>query len=293
MKIQLTLILLFISTLSIAQIGGNQLYQSNNSSHTHNPVTNRTISSTETTLSIGVSVLLNKKADYYLLTLGVKESSKTVIECNQKLKTRIDAFMSDLKKEKIKKEDIYVDFISQIKVYDHKIEGDNITEFLDGFEIRKNIIIKLVDLSIVDKVIDLASKQEFYDIVKVEYFNDNVEDIYNDLFDDAIEVIDEHKLQFEKYSTAKTRNNYRITSVDFKTYNPKNMYKQYNEAFESSTVNTRYSRDYTKKEVRKEKTFYYEGVENISGIDRVIDDISPVIGIQYVLEVGIIYQLER
>lgn len=293
MKAQFILILLLISTLSIAQIGGNQLYQSNNSSSQASKFVNYTMNSTDSTLNIGGSILLNKKADYYLLTLGTKESSKTVIKCNRKLDTRIDAFIMDLRKEKINKEDIYIDFISQIKIYDHKIERDSIIEFFDGFETRKNIIIKLSDLGIVDKVIGLASKQEFYDIIKVEYFNENVEDIYNELFDEAIDIINKYKLQFEKYCTAKTTNNYRITIADFKAYPPKNRYRQYNEAFETSIVTTNYSRSYIKKEARKEKTFYYEGVENNLNVDRIIDDISPVIGIQYVLNVSILYELEK
>lgn len=294
MKIQLTLILLFISTLSIAQIGGNQLYTSNNSkNYSSKPVIKNTMSSTDSTLTIGASILLNKKADYYVLTLGVSENRKTVIESNQNLNRRIDAFVTDLKKERIEKEDIYVDFVSQIKVYDHRIEDNIILEFFDGFEIRKNVIVRLNDLSIVDEVIELASKQEFYDIIKVEYFNDNVESIYNQLFEDAIEAINKYKSQFVKYSNVKVLDNYRITAANFSTYNPKDMYKQYNEAFETSIVTTRYSSTYTKKDVRKEKTFYYEGVENSKAVDKVIDDISPIIGIQYILDVGIIYELER
>ena len=47
------------------------------------------------------------------------------------------------------------------------------------------------------------------------------------------------------------------------------------------------------KDGRKEKTFYYDGIETELGIDKIIDDISPVIGIQYVLEIQVIYELEK
>jgi len=71
------------------------------------------------------------------------------------------------------------------------------------------------------------------------------------------------------------------------------LYKQYNEAFESSYVNNYYGSSYLKKEVRKERTFYYDGIESEIGVDKIIDDISPMIGIQYVIEVVITYDLKK
>jgi hypothetical protein len=70
----------------------------------------------------------------------------------------------------------------------------------------------------------------------------------------------------------------------FKIHYPKNLYKQYNEAFETSLVNSYYSSSYIKKEVRKERTFYYDGIDTEIGFDKIIDEILPVVGIQYVLE---------
>jgi uncharacterized protein YggE len=295
MKQHLTLILFTLfSTVSYAQIAGNQVYQNNNNRN-QNPaaVSKSSIVSTASTLTIEANVLLNKEADYYLMTVGVKDAAKTVVECNQKLNRRIDLFLADLRKIGIKEEDVYADFISQIKVYDHSIEGNLITEFFDGFEIRKNLVIKLKKLAVIDEIIDLASKQEIYDIVNVEYFNDDLEKIYDELFGEALKIIENRKARFSAHSSFAVTDRYRIIRDDFGVHNPQNMYQQYDEAFESSTVNTHYSGNYVKETVRKEKTFYYQGVQNSLGVDKVIDEIAPVIGIQYSMRLSIIYDLVR
>jgi uncharacterized protein YggE len=294
MKKYFTIILLLIfSVNSYCQIGGNQVYQNNSSHNNHafTPVKNSSIVSTNSTLVITANVLLNKKADYYLVTIGTKDEGKTVIDCGKKLNDRIKAFTSDLVKLGINKNEVYTDYVSQTKTYDHKVDGSTIIEFFDGFEIRKNLIIKLRDLDLIDKITELASKQEIYDIVKVEYFNADVEQIYDQLFDEVIKVIEKKKLKFSAHSSTPVSNKYRIIQDDFNIYYPKDMYKQYNEAYETSVLSADYSRGYIKKEARKDRTFYYEGVQNSLGLDKVIDEVSPIVGIQYILKLSIIYEL--
>ncbi len=287
-KYFITVLMLAFTANIYAQMAGNQVYQNDKSYNSPNT----SIHSTDSTLTIKATVLLNKKADYYLATVGIKQEAKSVTDCNQALNQRINAFMKDIKKLGIQDNDAYIDFISQTKVYDHKIEGNTITEFLDGFEIRKNIIFKFKDLELMDKIIELASKQEIYDIVKVEYFNEDTEKIYAQLFDESIKIIENKKARFLKVSNIKLSGKHRIMQDMFQVYYPKDSYKEYSEAFESSSVNTNYSKEYIKKQVRKDKTFYYEGAQSSPQIDKNIDNVSPIIGIQYVLSLRILYELE-
>jgi uncharacterized protein YggE len=295
---KLTFLLLLLSlvycTSLYSQISGNQVYQNtNNSSGSYSPVKKRNIVSTDSTLVITARVLLNKKADYYLVTVGVKETAKTVLECNQQINNRISSLLSDLEQIGIGSAEVYTDFITQTKVYDHTIDQNKITEFLDGFEIRKNLIIKVESLDLMDQLIELSAKQEVYDVVKVEYFNDDIEQIYDQLFDEVMKVVKKKKDRFAKYSSVKVSNRYRLINDNFTTFHPKDSYRQYKEAFETSTVNTHYSKNYIKKEVRKDRTFYYDGVQNQLGLDKVVDTISPVIGIQYTLELSVLYELDE
>ena len=287
----LALLITALGQQAFTQVGGNQVYRNNNSGSA--PVASNNIYSTDSTLVVRASVLLNKQADHYYMTIGVKEEGETVAGCSRKLNNRIASLMSGLKAIGVKEEESYVDFISQTRIYGHKIEGNTVTEFLEGFEIRKNLIVKLRSLELIGQAIALSAEQGVYDIVKVEYRNDDTEKIYDQLFDEAIGVIEKKKQQFARHSSVRVSDTYRVIKDDFRIYNPQGQYRQYDEAYETSAVDLDYSRNHIKKEVRKDRTFYYEGAQNYVGVDIVLDDISPVVGIQYILELSMIYELEK
>ncbi|MEQ8703845.1 MAG: SIMPL domain-containing protein [Phaeodactylibacter sp.] len=284
--------LLAFSNLS-AQVGGNQVYQNQSIKYNRSAVEVRSIYSTDSTLVVTSKVLLNQAPEFYVITIGVNSIAKTVTEANQLTNDKIKNVTSQIKNLGITGDDIYVDFISETKMYDHTITDREIKEYFDGFSIRKNLIIKTSQLLNIDKIIDYCAEQEIYDIVKVDYRSKDLEKINKALFDEAVKVSKTKTKRFSNNSSTQLTDNYRIVSESFKVYYPKNLYKQYNEAFETSLVNTHYSSNYLKKEVRKERTFYYDGIETEVGIDKIIDEISPVVGIQYVIELVIMYNLEK
>lgn len=284
--------LVIISNLN-AQIGGNQIYQNQSINYNRTPVETKSIYSTDSTLVVSSKVLLNESAESYVLTIGVKSIAKTVIEANQITDKKIENVINKVKKLGISKNDLYVDFVSETKMYDHNINDREIKEYFDGFSIRKNLIIKTTKLSNIDTIIDYCSEQEIYDIIKVDYKSKDLEEINNKLFDKTLKITEKKVKRFSKNSSIQLTGNYRIASESFKIYYPKNLYKQYNEAFETSLVKNDYSRSYIKKDVRKERTFYYDGIDTKIGIDKIIDEISPIIGIQYIFELVIIYDLKK
>lgn len=75
------------------------------------------------------------------------------------------------------KDDCYVDFILEIKMYDYIIIGNEIEEYFDGFNIRKNLMIKIVDLFDIDCIIDYCLEEGIYDIIKVDYKSGELEGI--------------------------------------------------------------------------------------------------------------------
>ena len=285
-------VLIVLSFNLFSQIAGNQVYKKNNQNYNRNPTQNRSFLSTDSTLIINAKVLLNKKADYYSISIGVSQEDKTVIECLNKINTRISSVKRGFNKIGVKNENIDVDFISETKIYDHTIEGKLITEYLVGYEIKKNITLKTNDLSTIEKIINICSKEKIFDIIKVDYVNKDVEAINTFLFEQAISIIKSKKERFIKNSSIKLTGKYRIVSENFKIYYPKNLYKQYDEAYESSTVNSHYS-SYTRKNIRKSSTYYYDGIEFEISVDKIIDEVSPKVGIQYMMEIQMIYELEK
>ncbi len=292
-KITLLLSSLIIFSNLNAQIGGNQVYQNQSINYNCNAVETKSIYSTDTTLVVTSKVLLNKKAEFYVITISVNGTAKTVIEANKITNSKIEKIINKVNKLGITNNDLYVDFVSETKMYDHTITDKEIKEYLDGFSIRKNLIIKTTELSNIDKIIDYCSEQEVYDIVKVDYKSEDLEKINQELFDEALTISKTKVKRFSENSSIQIAENYRIASESFKIYYPKNLYKQYNEAFETSLVNDYYSSSYTKKEVRKERTFYYDGIDTEIGVDKIIDEIFPIVGIQYIFELVIVYDLKN
>ena len=292
------LILLFIATLSIsasAQIGGNQVYGNSNyyNYNVATPTQKRTITSTDSTLVITTSILMNKIADHYLVSVGTNQEAKTVLECNKKINARIAALKKDVTSLEVKDSDFYVDFISQTKVYDYEVQEHSSKQLETGFEIKKNIIIRLNDIDKIDQLVELCAKQEIYDIIKVEYVDDDINASYEEMYNEAISFIESRKSMFMKTSSQKLTGGKRVVSDNFYSVYPKTQYKKY-EAFESSSLSVHtknYSSHYVQQEERKNKTFYYDGVQT-SGFDKIINSSVPDIGIQYVMSVTMTFELE-
>lgn len=282
----------FVSLSAIAQVGGNQLYKNNSSSYRPAPPsTKKNIVTTDSTLVIHVSVLLNKKAEAFRISLGLSEEAETVVACNEQINSRIDQLIEMLAELGIPRSEFYVDFISQTKVYDHKLEGNTVTEFFTGFEIRKNIIFNTRSIEKMDEIVERCSKVEVYDIIQVEYLNEGLDKINEQLFEEALKVIEQKRKRFLKASSVELSGRHRLLSEDLHIYYPKSLYQQYNEAYESSSINY-YSSSYIKKEVRKGRTFYYEGLRVNDAPDRIKDEAAAEIGIQYLLEISMVYDLK-
>ena len=284
--------LIVFSSLS-AQIAGNQVYQNQSIIYNRNPVETKPIYSTDSTLVVTSKVLLNKIAESYIVTVGVSSIKKTVVEANHDANRKIENIINKLIKSGFAEDDFYVDFVSETKMYDHTISDREIQEYFDGFSIRKNLIIKTSKLSNIDKIIEFCSQHEVYDIIKVDYQSKDLEKINYELFDEALKISDTKVKRFMKNSSIEHTGNHRIESESFKIFYPKNLYKKYDEAYETSHVNNNYSSTYIHKQVRKERTFYYDGIDTEVGVDKIIDEISPVVGIQYILELVVVYDLKK
>ncbi len=289
----LLLLFLFCSTYtSYAQITGNQIYNQNNY-NTGVRLTRNSIQTNANGLTITSQVLLNKLPNSFIVTLGINQEALTVKACNTKINTRINNLKKDLETLGLKEEDFYVDFITQTKIYDYNIDSNKASQYQKGFEIKKNLIIKLKNIDAIDAVIELSSKQDIYDVIKVDYINDSEDEVYETLFNECIKVVEKRKRIYSKLAKPKFKKATHIVSDKFYSVHPKSQYKQY-QAVESSNLsvtNRNYSAHYIKKEARKHKTFYYEG-ENPSAFDKVIGTISPKIGIQYVMSLTVSYEFD-
>lgn len=281
--------------VSNAQISGNQVYGNGSSAYSFNN-TRSDISthSTDSTLVISARILYNKLPDYYIVTLAVSQEGKTIADGVGEINKRIENFIRSLAAIGVKKEDCYIDYVAQPKIYDYNIkDGNKAEQYENGFEIKKNIIIRLNDMSKFDDLVALASKEDIYDIVKVDYKDKDADKMYAMLFDEAQKIIGNKKNLYLKTGQFRLKDKSGILNENFYTVYPNTQYKQY-QAYESADVNDygNYNTGYLKKEQRKAKTFFYDGI-NTSGFDKVVNDGITKIGIQYYYELAFVYYIDR
>ena len=286
-----------VLTFSVAQaqISGNQIYGNNRyneNNYNQNGLPNNTVVSiNDNHLTVTVKMLLNKKADGFVITLGLNQEDETVSGCSKKINTRIDGFLDKIKALGIKKENCYIDFISQTKIYDFNANLETAQQIDKGFEIKKNIIITTSNANSLEKLIAIASDFEIHDIIKVEYFNNDINAIHNSLFDEALVLAEAKKIRYMK-SFGKRVIGTPSATEEFATVFPKTQYKMY-QAFESAEIETNYNNrnQYLKKIARKNKTFYYDGISS-AGFDKVINPNQTEVGIQYVLTLTMTYKID-
>lgn len=295
-KRRLIIALLLLNVLSVsAQISGNQVYGKNNyNGNNYNQESlpnNSKVSINDNVLSVSVKILLNKKADGFVMTLGLNEEDETVAGCSKKITARITGFIEKMKSLGVKKENVYIDFISQTKIYDFEVNGMNSEQIEKGFEIKKNIIVSTSNVNSLEKIIALASDFEIHDVIKVEYYNNETDAIHNSLFDEALVLAEAKKIRYMKAFGKRIIGTPNATE-EFATVFPKTQYNTY-QAFETAEIQTNYNNrsPYLKKIARKNKTFYYDGISS-AGFDKVINPNQTEVGIQYVMTITMHYKID-
>ncbi|WP_027418416.1 SIMPL domain-containing protein [Crocinitomix catalasitica] len=298
--IKIILFVICLPSTLISQISGNQVYGNNSGYSNYNAPKiyqqKSSITSTATTVTLNVNLLLNKQADWYMLTIGTNQEATTVSACNKKINLRITEFIKGLKTFGIEKDNIYVDFISQTKIYDYEVGQSQAQQVETGYEIKKNIIIKLKDIDVIDQLIEMASQQEIYDIIKVEYIDEDVNKTYAELYKEAVSLIQERMKLYQEITNVQLAEGARILNDNFYSISPKTQYKNY-QASESSSLNihrqnSHYSQTYIQKESRKQKSFYYDGMP-AAGFDRIINSNEPKVGLQYVFNLTLQYDVKE
>lgn len=278
---------IFLTLNSFSQHSGNQVYSKNS-----NGVGSiKSIRMTDSTMVVSSRVLLNKRADFYIITLGVSQENKSISEALEKIDIRIKDVTKKIKHLNIDEKDYSIDFISQSRILDYKTENNYLQQFISGYEVKKNLIIKIDEIRKIDEIIKVCSSQNIFDIIKVDYYNENIQSIYKKIFDSSIEVLQSKKELYLRNNTIKLSNNYTIISDNFQTILPSSNYKSY-VASETSSVNFNSKKNYLVKDLRKSKTYFYNGISS-TGIDKIVNSKMTEVPIQYLLELDIKYNIVK
>ncbi len=288
----LGLILPLLTQLAIAQHSGNRVYSNQN--HYSEPENGRPqggkIVLTDSTFLIRAEVLINQPPDAFVITFGLSDSARTVAAANQTINKRIDAFKKELGSFGVK--NAFVDLTAQVRVLDYRLDGrSTATQYLKGFEVKKNLIFRLKEVARLDDILVTAASHQIYDLVNVEYVIEDIGKVNQQLFAKAMEVINQKKNQYVQATAMKLLPGAQVYAEQYASTTPANRYREY-QAKVSSLIQFDYSTNWVRKDLPGQSTFYYQPLD-YSGYDAVLNPGIAEPGVACTLSLQVLYRLER
>jgi len=223
-------------------------------------------------------VLLNAAPDEFIAVFGAAQEAPTAVESNQKVNVQIEQFLAAAEKLGVNRSNIYVDMITQNRVYNFAPASSDgtIREKLSGFETKKTIAIRYKDRSLLEKLLDAAARASIFDLIKVDYVINDLGKIRSRLMEEAGAVIKQKEENYSRSLGLKFRRN-AIFQETYQTFYPAELYQTYTAA-ESGSVEPNYESRTRVVRERKSSTSYLEPLDR-SAFDVVVNSagLEPVV----------------
>jgi uncharacterized protein YggE len=291
MKYLLLVQFILSQSLLWAQVSGNVTYQQQVPMNTH--VADAEVTDQE--INISVSGLLNAKADTYVAFFHVMQVGETAEATDRLMRSRIAKFKNSLAKSGVDTMQVHTDVISFVPKYDftviNKLFSKTYNEVPDGFELQKNVVIRYKNASDLDAIITAATTAEIYDLVKVDYFLNDVKKYYHELRQQCVETLKDRIKSYEllgiKLDTLK-----KSFADDFGTILPQGRYGQYQAVARPSISAVKKAETGTSIKFRSadlSPSRFYQAV-SYDGYDVVINPVvdEPMVQLTYQLEIKFI-----
>jgi len=212
-------------------------------------------------LVLEVNAMMNARADSYLAIFHVSQIGQTAEEADSLMAERINGLMEQLKKEKAQTDDVFIDMLSFVPVFEYDMTRKGFSkryqEIPAGFEIQKNIHIRFHDPRVLDRIVTAAAKEEIYDLVKMDYYVREQGACYDTLRTFATRTM-EKKLKAFKDLGLEIDSSYRMGAEQSGAYFPLDRYQKY-QAHSSASLNS-HRRGQVVNDIRKPTTVFYNKV---------------------------------
>ena len=279
-RVFLSIVLLTCASGVFAQESGNRIYGNRGyyNQTKRQPLTNvGNLSVNNYTYAIEASVLTNVKPDAFIAVFGINEEAVAATASNQKVNDKVAELTKAISSLGIGPDDIFVDFITQNRVYDYTVDGSKVTENFSGFETKKTIAIRYKSRALFEPIVTAAANVQIFDLIKVDYVVSDFEAVRKQLFAEAVKVIKSKEQSYAK-SFGITLTPVGLANEKYDAFYPSESYERY-QAYETGDAYA-YSRSGSSSRVvqRKSFTFFYDPF-NTSGFDLVINKIGiePVV----------------
>jgi uncharacterized protein YggE len=236
---------------------------------------------------IEASVLMNVLADEYVAVFGVNEEGKTLEEARKKMDAAVKTFTASLAQMKLAAADYYVDFVAQNRIYGYEPAGDNaVREVVVGFEVKKNVIIRYKDKTMIDRLTEAASNAGIFDLVKVDYIVKDIEAVQTKLITEAARILKRKTDDQERLLGVKVGQVTGNSVPSFSIYYPADMYDSY--VAQESEEMQGWRQGLTVQRARKPRTFFYNGL-TAKDFDHVVNPVVNEPVVQFTVYVRVRY----
>lgn len=285
-RVLVCLVLLLAAISVCGQESGNRIY--GNQGYYQQPrrqaqVGTGILGSTTTGFAIEASVLTNLKPDAFVVVFGVNAEALKSADSNEKVNDKVTLLTQQLAPLGISRSDMFVDFITQNRVYDFKVSGSNAAEKLTGFETKKTVAIRYKNRELFEQIVRAAATVQIFDLIKVDYVVADFEKARAQLFEEAVKIIRNKQNTYTK-SLGVSLLPLGLANERYDVVYPSEAYQRY-QAYETGDASV----DGSRVTQRKSFTFYYDPFES-SRFDLVLAPmgIEPVV--QFTLYLRMQYQ---
>jgi len=287
-------LLLFISNISFGQATGNKIYRNSNhsislqSERFKSQLPNHTINIQPTTFSsksniyLSIKGMVNLKADNYVAIFSLTQVGKTIQEINTLIDQRIQQAKAGLADEEGL--EIYIDMISFVPLYDYEVEKKvfskkTYNEIPSGFELKKNIHIQYQKSEQLNKIVTAMSAAEIYDLVKVDYFSNQIDTVKAELAQQAQKLLQQKLKNYQTLLGEPLDSMEKQVHDGYQIVYPIERYDAY-QAYNSSSLQSKKADNVNRAD--KSTTLYYEAISD-QGIDFVLNPtiLEPSIQLMY------------
>ncbi|MBR9915383.1 MAG: SIMPL domain-containing protein [Algicola sp.] len=267
LTLSILLIISYIGTTNAQHKGNYDLISRQNVLHSgnaniYNPTVQQHINkilNPSTTVFIDVKALQNVEATTYTAIFNVSQIGPTADSTNLLMSRRVQNIKEELKSIGITEDAIAIDVISFVPNYEIEVQkklfSKTYTEVPNGFELQQNLHIQFTKTNQFESILTACAKSEIYNLVKVDYYIENIAEVYKNLQTKLLKLIEEKKSYYKTLSFDLANYNVAIADDQY-CYFPKDFYQSY-QAFNSVSFEAIKKRKGVTT-AKKQTSYYYQ-----------------------------------
>ncbi len=214
-------------------------------------------------------IKVNVLPDLLIVHFAVQEQAETVQAAMQLLDSRIELMVAGLNKAGVSRSDVVVDFIQSQRVYGFDDPGEShlLTEHLEGFEIKKNVIFRLTDPAKFETSLKIAAAAGIFDLIKVDYIVTDRQKYQQQALDLALRQLELKQNQVAAILGKQALADREIMEVISNEIQPLQSYRQYTAAAVQTVDHANLTNYYRQRNFRilhahKPATWYYDAQDH-------------------------------